>query len=87
VPPDCPGPVVARVTVSALVAHRLKASTPLSAGSPGTAHGDAIAGFPAPAAAAASRTALTTGNPWYAFTRAALGTSIEIVAEQMLENY
>jgi hypothetical protein len=36
------------VNVFALVSHRLKASTPLSAGSPGTAHGDAIAGFLAP---------------------------------------
>jgi len=59
----------------------------LSAGSPGTAHGDAIAGFLAPEAAATSRTALTTGDPWYAFTRAVSCTSIEVVAEQMLENH
>jgi hypothetical protein len=70
-----------------MVSHRLKASTSLSAGSPGTAHGDAIAGFLAPAAAATSRTALTMCGPWYAFTRAVSGTSIEVVPEQMLENY
>jgi hypothetical protein len=59
----------------------------LSAGSPGTAHGDAIAGSPAPAAAAASPTALTTGDPWYAFIRALSGTSIAAAPEQMLENH
>jgi hypothetical protein len=48
VPPGCSGPTVTRVTVCGLVAHRLKASTSLSAGYPGAAHGDAIAGFPAP---------------------------------------
>jgi len=58
----------------------------LSAGSPGTAHGDAIAGFPAPAAAAASRTALTMWSLVRVYPCWS-GTSIEAVAEQVLENY
>src|SRR5271165_4470906 len=87
VPPGCLGPAVARVTVSALVAHRLKAPQPrCPPGRPAllTAMRSRVS---RPPAAAASRTALTTGNPWYAFTRAVSGTSIEAVAEQVLENY
>jgi len=58
----------------------------LSAGSPGTAHGDAIAGFLAPQRPP-SRTAPTMCGPWYAFTPCCIRTSIEVVPEQMLENY